>query len=148
MKTKWYGSADNRLMETLKDPEEITVGMGATEIFWSDRRPYEVTAVRDQKHITIRRLTAKHIDEAYSNHWELVSDPENPEFDLTKRGESWFITRALTLEEWNGLDLHGRLMAGLNGFDGEKLAKRGKQTKYTKMNIKFGFADKYYDYEF
>ena len=50
-----YGNVINRVMEKSKTPE-IVVGMGATECLWSDRHAYEVIAVQDEKHITVRRL--------------------------------------------------------------------------------------------
>ena len=86
MSRKWYGSLNNRVEENKQFCDKIEVGTGMTEYSWSDRHAYEVTAVKDQKHVTVREYDAKHVGEAYTNKWELVSNPENPELNLTKRG--------------------------------------------------------------
>lgn len=49
MSRKWYGSLNNRLEENKMFCEEIKVGTGLTEYFYSDRHPYEVVKVIDQK---------------------------------------------------------------------------------------------------
>ena len=150
--TKWYGNLNNRLMEQGKDAEEITVGMGVTEFHWSDRDAYEVTEVRDQKHITIRRLRPIHIGQAYENKWDLVQDETAPEINLVKRGKYWYTYATLTKEEMdeiyatNNLDM--MLWMCHAGFDKDVINKNGKQTKYHKRNIRIGYADYYYDYEF
>lgn len=144
---KLYGSYQNRVMENMSDPE-IMVGMGATEIFYSDRKPYEVVRVDDQKHVTIRRMDAIHTGEAFENSWELKSNEENPEINVVKRGNSWYIKTEVTKEEIQNADFEKQIWLALNGFDTNTINEKGSQTKYHKMNIRFGFADKYYDYEF
>lgn len=151
MATRWYGSLNNRIAEAGKDAEEIKVGMGVTEFFWSDREAYEVTEVKDQKHITIRKYDHIHIGEAYENKWELVSNPNNPSIHLTKRGNYWYVVVTLTkediadYEEW---DIDRKLWLCHLGFDITVIREKGKQTKYSKKNIRIGYADYYYDYEF
>lgn len=150
--TKWYGSINNRIMEQGKSAEEITVGMGVTEFFWSDRHAYEVTKVIDQKHIYIREL--KHIHEGdchMDNNWRLESDPTRPEILVVKRGKYWYTTATVTKEDiadYDNLDPEYRLWLCHWGFDREMIEKNGKQTKYNKKNIVIGYADYYYDYEF
>ena len=148
--TKWYGNLNNRLMEQGRDAEEITVGMGVTEFYWSDRHAYEVIEVRDQKHITIREYKAIHIGEAYENKWELVSDETRPEIDLVKRGKYWYTYATVTKEDLEEIDkdIDKQLWLCHWGFDRDVINKNGKQTKYHKRNIKIGYADYYYDYEF
>lgn len=147
---KWYGSVNNRIMEQGKDAEEITVGMGVTEFFWSDRHAYEVIKVTDQRHITIREYKAVHIGEAYENKWDLVSDPTRPEIDLVKRGKNWYIAATVTADELEEIDkdIDKQLWLCHWGFDREMIKKNGKQTKYHRKNIVIGYADYYYDYEF
>ena len=147
---KWYGSVDNRIMEQGKDAEEITVGMGVTEFFWSDRHAYEVTKVTDQKHITIREYRAVHIGKAYENKWDLVSDPTNPEIDLVKRGKYWYTYATVTKEDLEEIDkdIDKRLWLCHWEFDRDMILKNGKQTKYHRKNIVIGYASYYYDYEF
>lgn len=154
MSRKFYGSLQNRLMEN-KDCEEVTVGMGMTEYGYSDRYPYEVIEVKDQKHVTVRKLDHKAIGEAYSNEWELVSNENNPSYNLTKRGEYWYRTVVITrdvLEDLESEDFETKFRTQMfllhNNVDVNKLKEKGKITKYHKMNVSFGKASYYYDYEF
>lgn len=160
MARKFYGSLDNRLAEGRQFCDEITVGTGVTEYFYSDRKAYEVIAVKDQKHITIRRYDVRNIGGAYSNNWEYISNPENAAFDLVKRGDAWYFTRTITAEDYKaalearlaedpkcGKELFNLELA-LHGFDSEKILAKGKQTTRCKANISFGITDYYYDYEF
>lgn len=148
--TKWYGNLNNRIMEQGKDAKEITVGMGVTEFYWSDRHAYEVTKVTDQKHITIREYKHIHKGEPYTNNWELVSDPTRPEIDLVKRGKYWYTYATVTKEDLEEIDkdIDKRLWLVHWEFDREMILKNGKQTKYHRKNIRVGYADYYYDYEF
>lgn len=160
MGRKFYGNLDNRLAEGKQFCDEITVGMGVTEYFYSDRHAYEVIAVKDQKHVTIRRYDVKNVGGDYSNKWEYISNPENATFDLVKRGDVWFFTKTITAEDYkaalearmaedpkNGENLY-KLDLALAGFDAEKILAKGKQTTRSKANVSFGIADYYYDYEF
>ncbi len=139
-------------MERGRDAEEIIVGMGVTEFFWSDRHAYEVTKVIDQKHIYIREL--KHIHEGnchMDNNWRLEPDPTRPETLIVKRGKYWYTTATVTKEDiadYDNLDPEYKLWLCHWGFDREMIEKNGKQTKYHKRNIVIGYADYYYDYEF
>ena len=126
----------------------IEVGTGVTEYFYSDRHAYEVVAVKDQKHVSIREYDHKLKGEAYTNDWELISNEENPTIELVKRGDYWYRAVTATLEDVENEDWQVRLWLCQNGFDIEKIRKNGKQTKYHKMNVSFGVADYYYDYEF
>lgn len=157
MSRKWFGSLNNRLEEGKQFVDEIRVGDGVTEYFYSDRRPYEVIAVNDQKHITIRGLDHKHIGDCpMDNNWELYSNEENATYDLMKRGNNWYIKQEATLDDWNKAkadqekgDLNLILWFCNNGFNGKKLEEDGKtQRRYQKMNISIGKAEYYYDYSF
>ena len=147
---KWYGSINNRLEENRMFTDEIKVGTGVTEYFYSDRHAYEVIAVQDQKHVTIREYDHKMKDQDgwTSNNWELVSNPDNPTLDLVKRGKYWYSTRTVTREEYEEYDDREKLRAVVGGFDPDQILAKGKQTKYYKMNVSFGVADYYYDYSF
>ena len=154
MSRKWYGSFNNRLEEGRQFVDEITVGTGVTEYFYSDRKAYEVVAVQDQKHITIRKLDHKLVGEAYSNDWELISNENNPTIDLVKRGNGWYVQNTVTKEmletkkETAEDEFYFSLWLCHNGFDRGVIMEKGKQTKYRKMNISIGVADYYYDYAF
>ena len=155
---KWYGSLNNRLEENHQFCETIEVGTGVTEYSWSDREAYEVVAVKDQKHVSIRRLNHKPAEGALpmSNDWELFSNPDAPTYDLVKRGNYWYTVSEVTADEVREFeaceDMQKRneffLWMAMNDFDKDKVLEKGKQTKYHKWNISFGFAEYYYDYSF
>lgn len=85
---KWYGSLQNRLQENCKYPKP-KIGMGATELMYSDTKAYEVIAVKDDRHITVRRLKAKLIGSYYDQDYEYESDPNGitANLFLTKKGQ-------------------------------------------------------------
>lgn len=148
MSRKWYGSLHNRLEEGRQFCKTIEVGTGVTEYSWSDRHPYEVIEVEDQKHITIRQLDHKSVGEPMTNQWELISNEKNPTIKLAKRGDCWYAVKVATIEDLESDDIYRGLWLCHNGFDREKIRKNGKQVKYSKMNISIGKAEYYYDYEF
>lgn len=89
--SKWYGGFFNRLAENGKSAKP-EVGMGATEMLWSDREPYEVIKVKDDRHITVRRLDARRTDNnglSEIQEYEYTSNPDNSEVNLflTKQGK-------------------------------------------------------------
>ena len=91
---KWYGSLNNRLLEHSKG-NKPEVGMGVTQTLWSDRHAFEVIEVKDDRHITVRQLTAKRVDKngmSECQDYEFTSDERNPKYRLykTKKGR-WVI---------------------------------------------------------
>lgn len=155
MSKVWYGSIQNRIEENNQFIDEIKVGDGVTEYLWSDRRPYEVVKVVDQKHISIRELDHELAGDVYSNEWELKSNEDNDVYDIVKRGKYWYKISVCDLEmlkkaeaEWDNGDFLKLLSICNHGFDTEKIREKGKQTKYHRMNISIGHAEYYYDYEF
>ena len=146
--SNWYGNIMNRLEENHDISNIIAVGTGMTEYSWSDREAYEVTAVKDQKHVTVRRYDHKLAGEPFSNDWELISNPENPEREITKRGKYWYWTSTLTREELEAVtDPYDKFRLSM-GFDLDVVAEKGKQTKYFRANVCFGKASYYHDYSF
>ena len=86
-----YGSVQNRIMENVKTikPE---VGMGATECLWSDRNPFVIVEVKDDRHIVVRALDWKRIDSngmSESQEYEYTSNENNAtkQLFLTKQGK-------------------------------------------------------------
>lgn len=156
--SKWYGSLNNRVEENRQFCEEIKVGTGMTEYFWSDRHAYEVIAVKDQKHVTVREYDHKRPDDkkdySYSNEWVLVSNEKNPTMDLVKRGKYWYSVSVCTVERakeilYKSGNIDERIWASNNGFDLTEIVKSGKdKTKYHRKNVSFGVAEYYYDYSF
>lgn len=145
---KFYGSLQNRMEENKMFCDEIKVGTGVTEYYYSDRVAFEVIEVKDQKHITIREYDHKLKGEAFTNDWELISNENNRVIELVKRGNNWYAAKTATIKHIESENPEIRLWVALNGFDVEKIRKNGKQTKYEKRNISIGIADYYYDYEF
>lgn len=156
MARAWYGNLQNRLEENRQYCEEITVGTGVTEYHYSDREAYEVIAVENQKHVTVRKLDHKLVGEPMTNDWELVSNEENPTYELVKRGKYWYSKVVVTsdvLEEMDSTDdaderIRLMLFLAHNNIDRNVLRDKGKVTKYHRWNVSFGVADYYYDYEF
>ena len=149
-----YGSLQNRLSENKQLVDEIKVGTGVTEYLYSDRHAYEVIAVKDQKHITIREYDHKHKgDVSMDNSWELISNPNNPSIDLVKRGNYWYTVSTITPDEakeiYEGNDIDAKLWACHNNFDLQAIIASGKsKSAYHKINVSFGVASYYFDYEF
>lgn len=156
MSRKFYGSLNNRLQENRMFCEEIKVGTGMTEYRYSDRRAYEVIEVTDQKHVTVRLLDHKHVgDGCTDNNWELISNENNPVYEMTKRGNYWYWTTRITsdiLKELETEDAENKFSVQLfllhNNVDIDKLKEKGKITKYHRANVSFGVASYYYDYSF
>jgi len=145
---------NNRVDENKMFCEEIKVGTGMTEYFWSDRHAYEVIEVTDQKHIKVREYDAVKADnKEYSNHWKLVSNEKNPTRELVKRGKYWYSVSRCSAEEAKRIlesnDLQERIWACHNNFDLQEIVETGKERKKLhRLNVSFGVADYYYDYEF
>lgn len=146
---KFYGSLNNRLEENKMFCDEIRVGTGMTDYSYSDREAYEVIEVINQKHVIVRQYDHKLKGGAYSNDWELISNENNPTKEMVKRGNYWYamstVTRDMVDKE---LTPEERIYLALNGYDIDKIKAKGKQCKYYRMNVSFGIADYYYDYEF
>ena len=119
--SQWYGNLINRIYENKDFTSKIEVGTKMTQYLWSDRLAYEVIEVKDQRHVTVRMLDAKCVGGAYSNEWELSSNPNNPIKELAMRKNRWY-------EIYRDKDNH--------------------IYHWEKINISFGRADYYYDYSF
>lgn len=111
---KWYGSVQNRIhgQATSKTPK---VGMGVTELLWSDRHAYEVIEVTDEKHIKVRALKYTRTDNCgISEHQEYKyeSDPEGTVKHLVFRNGRW---RDRVEEERVVRDAAGNVVKDANG---------------------------------
>lgn len=150
MSRRWYGNLTNRLEENRMFCEEIKVGTGMTEYSYSDRHPYEVVEVKDQKHIKVRQLDHKHVGNGcMDNNWELVSNENNSIRALTKRGNYWYWTVVVTKDILKNINkIETQLFLCHNNIEVDKLKEKGKITRYHRANVSFGVADYYYDYEF
>ena len=150
MSKVWYGNLTNRLEENRMFCKEIEVGTGMTEYSYSDRHPYEVVEVKDQKHVMVRELDHRHVgDGCMDNNWELVSNENNNVRMLTKRGNYWYWTVVVTKDILKDINkIETQLFLCHNNIDVNQLKEKGKVTRYHRANVSFGVADYYYDYEF
>ena len=141
MSREWYGNLTNRLEENRMFCDEIKVGTGMTEYSYSDRHPWEVIEVVDQKHVKVRKMDHKHVgDGQMDNNWELVSNENNSVRALTKRGNYWYWTVVVTSDILDSIDkIETQLFLCHNNIE---------VTRYHRANVSFGIADYYYDYEF
>ena len=113
-----------------------------TEYHYSDREAYEVVEVINQNHIFVRRLDHKHIgDGEMDNNWELISNPNNPVIEMKKRYGYWNKVNKFTKESIKKVILVDKKVY-------DEVMKKGYATTYTKVNVSFGIAEYYYDYEF
>lgn len=145
----WYGSVHNRLEENRQFCDEIKIGTGVTEYLYSDRHPYEVIDVVDQKHVYVRELDHKLIGEPYSNDWELISNKNNAVYYLTKRGKYWYKTITVTDDILEPeISVETMLFLAHNNISEKELRQRKKITRYHRINVSFGHASYYYDYSF
>lgn len=150
---KLYGSLNNRFDENKYYNGvygNLKVGTFATIYLWSDRHAYEVIDVKDQNHVTIRRLDAKRINGGYMSEWqeyEYKSNEQNAKIELENTKYGW-----KKVFRYNK-DLYDKIMErqGYVAWDDEIVKKvmQGKEVKRSeKINISFGIADEYYDYSF
>lgn len=139
--------------------DEIAVGTGMTEYLYSDRHAYEVTEVIDQKHVKVRKYDQKRLDSngmSDCQNWELISNPDNPEYLLTKRGKYWYWTVSFDRAYVEDIDednltnetIGKVLCLAHNNTDKAEVMEKGKVTRYNRANVSFGHADYYYDFSF
>lgn len=167
MSKKVYGSLNNRVDENKMFCKEIKVGTGMTKYFWSDRKAYEVVKVVNQKNVFVREYDHKGIGECFSNDWELISNEKNPLIEMQFRYGHWYEVNRCTYQFADNMALRlvedgtcKNYQAALNyvlwsnnvNFKNEKELEDFKNGKpyihYTKVNVSFGVAEYYYDYEF
>lgn len=105
MSRQWYGSLDNRILERCRG-EEPKVGMGVTHFGYTDRHPYEIVRVIDDRHLEIRALDHKRIDNngmSECQKYEYFSNENNPIERLFKNKSGRWVLRVGR----NGVDNYG-----------------------------------------
>ena len=165
---KLYGSLQNRLEEGKNFIGEIKVGTGVTEYGYSDRHPYEVVEVKDQKHIIIRAMDYIRVDNnglSDAQSYKYISNENNLTYELVLRNNAWYRVIEYTKKDWEKtakrmfeVDMafktyesayrYVRGMSGLTDKQYEKVDNGGVVKKYSKMNISIGVMEKYFDYTF
>lgn len=89
------GSLQNRLIERQRGMKP-QIGMGVTQILWSDRYPFEVVAIKDTRHITVREMNAKLISGSWMDEcqeYEYESNENGRTFDLFLTNKGRWVAR-------------------------------------------------------
>lgn len=129
---KFYGSILNRLQENSTGATPV-VGMGVTELCYTDRHPYEAIEVKDAKHIVVRELDYKRTDRnGMSEHqeYEYTSKPDGEIYHLVLRNGRW------------------RNYAWEDSYDDECNRTRKLARKLGSNGWYVGKAERYYDFSF
>jgi len=121
MKTQMIGSLQNRMMEMgVKGQPDPVVGMGVTEIMWSDLRPYEIVRI-DGKRVFIKPCAIIH-DKSDYGHGGLVHE-KAPEVELRQNKWGQWCKMIPTLRK------NGKFTPGISSkqvFRLESLPNRGQ----------------------
>lgn len=91
-----HGSFQNRLLE--RDVETIPeIGMGATELLYSDRYPYTIVEILAKNKIVVQEDTMEHADTTpLSNRWTCIKNPEGLKKTLVKTKKGWKVLHGST----------------------------------------------------
>jgi hypothetical protein len=88
-----HGSLVNMLMAGANKMVVPEVGMGATEVMFSDRHPYTVVEVKSERRIVVQRDNYKRTDTngmSESQTYEYTPNPSAPKVVVTRRKDgSW-----------------------------------------------------------
>ena len=142
MSRRFYGSISNRLkaMAPKVMPE---VGMGVTELMWSDRNPYEVIEVKDSTHIIIRELSAERTDHngmSEIQEYRFSSNLRGAKKPLVFRNGRW---RECQWDITYAMDADGRPKKDENGNLIEVSRKPSRRLESSEWYV--GQAEKYWD---
>lgn len=130
--SKFYGSINNRLQENCKG-ESPVVGMGVTELQYTDRSPYEVIEVVNEKKIRVRSMSYERIDENGMSECQEYKYSSNPDGEVK--------TLVLRNGRWRDLLKEERYL-GDKKWETIETKKLGCNGWYV------GRAERYYDFSF
>ena len=166
MSKVWYGSLQNRLEEGHNfTGREIRPGDDGTMYMWSDRHPFYVTAVEDQKRIKVREYyhCADHEKEGGMGHqnwllfktWDEMNDylarffPENYTVG-DHRDEPEETTLVFRYGKWMKEYIIRDSRYCSNKREEAQFEKNGFFKSYSDLSgkVSFGVAEYYYDWEF
>ena len=84
-----YGSLQNRIME--RDTETVPeIGMGATELCYTDRYPYTIIEILAKNKIKVQEDNYESTDnEPMSNNWKYTPNTEGKIETLIKTKKGW-----------------------------------------------------------
>ena len=92
---KLYGNLNNRLLEGKQDIV-VKVGMGATELSYSDRNPYTVIEVISKNKIRVQEDKAEHVGEPYTQNWKITPDKNGQVKTLINTKKGWKVLKGST----------------------------------------------------
>lgn len=145
MSNIWYGSINNRIAERSQQPTPV-IGMGVTELSYTDCDPWEIIEVKDEKHIVVRELGYERIDKngmSDCQKYRYFQKPDGNIRHLVLRNGRW------RDREWNieyEKDSEGNYIFDKN-YD--RIIKSMKPSNRLGCNgWSLGYARKYYDYSF
>ncbi|HHA5789787.1 TPA: hypothetical protein ACOBID_001828 [Enterococcus faecium] len=90
---KLQGSLQNRMMEGKATSKEIVVGMGATELLYTDRNPFTVIEVKSKNRIVVQEDDAINKATFPDQEWEYSRNPEGQTFELIKTKNGWKVLK-------------------------------------------------------
>lgn len=118
-KNIWYGSVTNRIAENMKMPKP-ELGMGVTELCYTDRHPFEVIEILNLKKIKIREMKAERIDKngmSDCQEYKYVQKPDGEVKTLVLRNGKWRdLVKELEKDENNKLVEVETRRLGCNGW--------------------------------
>jgi len=100
---KMYGSVINRLMENGSQEYIPSIGDGATELMWSDRRAYTITKVINAKTVEVTKddyswggVGGREMGD--NSKWVFAPNPDGPVVTLTKRKNGKWIIKGESIK--------------------------------------------------
>ena len=136
---KLYGSLDNRL-ETGLVISKIEVGVGATELYYTDKEPYTIVRIFDERHIIVRKCNASRIDNngasecqsyEYQTQEKIPYEADDPLFLVSER-------RKKEIKKYN-LGCNEKVLT---------LTKKGYKEMGSCNGWLIGKRERYFDYSF
>ena len=91
-----HGSFQNRMMEGKQEiiPE---VGMGATELGYSDRNPYTIVEIISKNKIVVQADDAENVGEVcYDQNWKITPNPNGHKKTLIQTKKGWKVFKGCT----------------------------------------------------
>ena len=96
-----YGSLVNQLLGTASDLVPV-VGMGATKIMWSDRKPYTVVEVINTTTVVVQEDDYKRVDTngmSDSQSYEFSPNPEGIKYTVTRRKNGQWVRKGSSMKD-------------------------------------------------
>lgn len=121
------GSLVNHIMTNVKETQLPKVGDGATVYLWSDRKPYTVIEVDEEKKIVT-------IQEDYSIRSDKNGMSEEQDYEFQRNPDGSIAYYKLTKNGYVGI------------YKNKETGRWNKSS--TQRGVRFGFRDRYYDYSF